>query len=165
MVEVAAFVGGDRVKGGGKAEAEASDKRIGKADRCHVEVLVGAEELVGGGVGGEEGDRDFGEGWGGARPNHLWRFTLHFRWRLEGADEPGAEEAGKGGAAAQFIFATRSVGSGLHGADVESIRECEMVEAFGDAPRGGMRAPGGLVFGQASDQGLCVFFRGGVCVV
>ncbi len=41
----------------------------------------------------------------------------------------------------------------------------EMIEAFGDAPGGGMRAPCGLRFGEAGDEGLRVGVRGGVGVV
>jgi hypothetical protein len=61
--------------------------------------------------------------------------------------------------------AASGVGCGLHGADVDAIGGGEMIEAFGNAPRGGMRAPGGLGFGEADEEGLRVGVGGGVGVV
>jgi hypothetical protein len=54
LMEVAAFVGGDGVEACGEAEAEAFDERVWEADRCEIEVGVGAEEIQDGGVGVEE---------------------------------------------------------------------------------------------------------------
>jgi hypothetical protein len=60
LVEVAAFVGGDCVEASGEGEAQEFDEGILESDGGEVEVGVGAEEIVGGGVGGEERDGDIG---------------------------------------------------------------------------------------------------------
>lgn len=153
------------MEAGGEAEPNAFNERIGKGDRDEVEVGVGAEEILGFGVGGEEGGGCVGERGSGARLDRLRRFGFDFCWRLEKADEPGAEEAGERWAATEFVGAACVVGSGLHGADVDAIRGGEMIEAFGDAPRGGMRAPGGSGFGDADEEGLRVGLRGRIGVV
>jgi hypothetical protein len=61
LVEVAAFVGGNYVDGGGEREAEETDKRIGEADCGEVEVGIGAEEILRGGVRGKESGGGVGE--------------------------------------------------------------------------------------------------------
>jgi hypothetical protein len=78
LMEVAAFVGGNGMEAGGQRETEAFDERVGEADRGEVEVGVGAEESLGGGVGGEECSGGIGERRGGARLNVLGRLRFHF---------------------------------------------------------------------------------------
>jgi hypothetical protein len=74
------------------------------------------------------------------------------------ANEPCAEKARERGAAAEFVVAAGGGGHRLHCHEVEAICEGEMIEAFADAPCGGMRAPGGLSFGEVGDECVCVFF-------
>lgn len=92
-------------------------------------------------------------------------FGFYFWRRLESADEFCAEKAGERGAATHFVLAARFVGDGLHRADVDAIRGGEVVEAFRDAPGGGIGAPGGLGFGEAGDEGFGVGLSCGVGVV
>jgi hypothetical protein len=167
LVEVAAFVGGDYVDGGGERETEDTDKRIGEADCGEIEVGVGAEEILGGGVGGEESGGGVGESRSGAWLDGLRGFGFEFGGRFEGADEPAAEKTGKCGAAglAELFGAACGVGGKLHGGKVAAICGGEMIEAFGDAPCGGMRAPGGLGFGEAGDERFGVGSCGGVSVI
>jgi hypothetical protein len=165
LMQMAAFVSGDDVDAGGEAEADSFNERIDEGDGGEVEVGVGAEEMLRFGVRGEEGGGSVGERGGGARLDGLRRFGFDFGGRLEQADEPRAEKAGERGAAAKFVGAASGVGSGLHGADVDAIGGGEMIEAFGNAPRGGMRAPGGLGFGEAGEEGLRVGMGRGVGVV
>jgi hypothetical protein len=162
LMEVAAFVGGDDVEAGGEAEADAFDEGIGEGDGGEIEVGVGAEKILGFGVGGEERGGCVGERGSGARLNGLRRFGFDFGGWLEEADEPGAEETGERGTTAEFVGAARGIGSGLHRADVDAIGGGEMIEAFGDAPGGGVRAPGGLGFGEADQEGLRVGVGGRV---
>ena len=72
---------------------------------------------------------------------------------------------GKRRAAAKFVFAACRGGQRLHCDEVDSICECEMIEAFGDAPCRGMRAPSGLGFGQIGDECVRVFLYCHECVV
>jgi hypothetical protein len=157
LVEVAAFVGGDGVEAGGEREAEAFEEGIGEADGGEVEVGVGAEEILGFGVRGEERGGGVSERRGCARLDVFGGFAFDFRGRLERADKPSAEKARERRAAAEFVFAARGGGQRLHCDEVDAICECEMIEAFGDAPCGGMRAPGGLGFGEIGDERVRVF--------
>jgi hypothetical protein len=165
LVEMAAFVGGNDVDAGGEAEADSFNEWINEGDGGEIEVGIGAKEILGFRVGGEEGGGSVGERGSGARLNGLRRFGFDFGGRLEQADEPGAEKAGERGAAAKFVGAASGVGSGLHGADVDAIGGGEMIEAFGNAPRGGMGTPGGLGFGETGEEGLRVGVGRGVGVV
>ena len=165
LVEVAAFVGGDYVEAGGEGEAEAFEEGIGEKDCGEVEVGIGAEEILGLGVEDEEGGAGIGERGSGARFDRFWRFRLDFGGRLERADEPSAEESGDCRTAAQFARSASGIGRGLHGADVDAICSGEMIEAFGDAPRGGMRAPCALSLGEICDECLSVGLHGGESII
>jgi hypothetical protein len=165
LVEVAAFVGGDGVEASGERETEKFEEGILEADGGEIEVGVGAQEILGVDVRGEERGGDVGQLGSGVRLDRLWRFGFHFGRRLESGDELCTEEAGKRGAAAEFVVAACRVGHGLHRGEVDSICEREVIEAFGDAPCGGMGSPGGLVFGEIGDEGLRVGLCGGVGVI
>jgi hypothetical protein len=66
LVEVAAFVGGDGVEASGERETEKFEEGILEADGGEIEVGVGAQEILGVDVRGEERGGDVGLGvvWG-----------------------------------------------------------------------------------------------------
>jgi hypothetical protein len=165
LVEVAAFVGGNGVEAGGEGEAEALDERVGEADGGEVEVGVEAEKIQGGFVGVEKLERRVGKGGGRPRLDIFGGFASDLGRRLEGANEPGAEKSGERGAATKFFGFACGVGYTIHCVDVEAICDGEMIEALGDAPSSGMRAPSGLLLGQGGDERRGIVLHCDVSVV